>query len=319
MCAHKRIMKESMFRTLFGITFFAAIAAGGSFFPLQQGNTWIYREAGTGQSFTVTIGTPVLMNGRVYHTIRGYTAARLLARVDEQNNLVRVNEETGAEQVITSFTPFEGGWWQAPSRECDQEGQTLAQRGVFDGAAGPFEDVLQIRYRTFSCADAGAESEQYAANIGMVRRINQSFAGPKQFDLVYARVGQVQINAAPNAQFSVSVQMTRNSPTLEATLRLRANSPLPVKLTFPSSQEYEVLLRDETEKVIWKWSDGQMFAQAFHEKQAAIEWTIPVSIPRPAGDPQPGNYTLQAWLTTTDANPQFAATLPLTITPNVQQ
>ncbi|MCC6393351.1 MAG: hypothetical protein IT167_22310 [Bryobacterales bacterium] len=307
-----------MFKTLFGITFFAAIAAGGTFFPLQMGNTWIYREAGTGQSFTVTVGTPVLMNGRVYHPIRGYTAARLLARMDEQNNLVQVNEETGAEQVITSFTPFEGGWWQAPSRECDQEGQTLSRRGVFDGAAGPFQDVLQIRYRAFSCADAGEELEQYAENIGMVRRVSQSFAGPKQLDLVYARVGHVQINAAPNAQFSVSMQMTRNSPTLEATLRLRVNSPLPVKLNFPSSQEFEVLLRDETGKVIWKWSDGQMFAQVLHEKQVAVEWTIPVPIPRPvaSGGPQPGNYTLQAWLATADANPQFAATVPVTITPD---
>lgn len=308
-----------MFRTLFGISFCAAMAAGGDFFPLQQGNTWIYREAGSGQSFTVTVGTPVLMNDRVYHPIRGYTPERLLARVDEQNNLVHVNEETGAEQIVTSFTPFEDGWWQASLRECDQEGKTLLERGVFDGAAGPFQGVLRIRYRSFSCADAGSESEQYAENIGMVRRVSQSFGGPKQFDLVYARVGQVQINAAANAQFSVSMGMTRNSPALEATLRLRVNSHLPVTLNFPSSQEYEVLLRDDTGKVIWRWSDGQMFTQAFHEKQVAVEWTVPVEIPRPAGNgPQPGNYTVQAWLTTAGASPKFAATIPLTITPAAQ-
>ncbi len=276
---------------------------GADLFPLQAGNTWTYREGVTGQEFTVRVGTPIVTNDRVYYSLSGYVEQRLFVRMNETGSLVYLDEETGSERLLTSFEPFESGWWNAPFRQCEQEGQTLEKPGEHGGAAGPIRQVQEMRYRTFSCADAGVESEQYAANIGMVRRVVGSIAGPREFNLVYARIGKQIIDALPHGRFTVSIGDG-------ARLRLQVNSPLPVNLLFATAQEYELVLKDEAGSVVWKWSDGQMFAQAAHERSVATEWSVKVEVAWPT---QEGNYTLQAWLTTATDAPQFAATVPLRI------
>jgi hypothetical protein len=297
-------------------------AAAANFFPLQQGNTWTYRSVRTGAIFTVDVGLPALINNRVYYTLRGYGSRPLLVRLDERRNLVQVDQENGYEQVVTSFEPFEHGWWEAPARGCPQDGQTLERRELHDGAAGPIDDALQIDYRIFACMDTGITSEQYAENIGMVRRVVTTIAGPDQYDLVYARAGKMQINALPNASFNVSILDSNQKDYVEAVLRLRTNSPLALNLRFPAGQEFEVAVRDEVGRTIWKWSDGQFFTAAEHQRLVWGEWPITVRIPRTALAPrgsEPALYTIQAWLMTAGADPQFAATVPISVAPDWQQ
>ncbi len=308
-------------RVILGAALTISGAAAANFFPLQQGNTWTYRNVQTGAIFTVNVGLPALINSRVYYTLRGYGSRPLLVRLDERRNLVQVDEENGYERVLTSFEPFERGWWEAPSRGCPQDGQTLERREFHDGAAGPIEDALQIDYRIFACMDTGIASEQYAENIGMVRRVVTTIAGPEQYDLVYAHIGKMEINALPHASFNVSVMDSRAKDYVDAVLRLRTNSPLALNLRFPMGQEFEVIVRDETGKMVWKWSDGQFFTTAEHERLVWGEWPIPVRIPRTVLSPrgsEPALYIIQAWLTTDGANPQFAATVPISVAPDAQ-
>lgn len=300
----------------FALITLMGVAAGADFFPLQTGNTWTYRNANTGESFSVAVGLPVVINDRVYNQLRGYVDQPLFVRLNAQNDLIVVNDETFQEQLLTSFTPLERGWWEAPSRTCLQQGRTSEIRSLHDGPAGPFHDVLDLTYRTFSCADIGTDSEQYAENIGMVRRVNTTFAGPRQFDLAYAKVGNIQIDARQHSDFSVSVDQNKPLANLTATLRVQTNSTVPLKLRFATTQEFDVILRDETGKVIWKWSDGQVFAQSEHESSITLGWTAQVQIPLPPSSgsiAQPAVYTVQAWLTTEGPDPYFAATVPVTL------
>lgn len=48
------------------------------------------------------------------------------------------------------------------------------------------------------------ESERFAENIGMLRRVVNTIAGPTTFDLVCARVGSQIIEARDRGVFSVS-------------------------------------------------------------------------------------------------------------------
>jgi hypothetical protein len=91
-------------------------------------------------------------------------------------------------------------------------------------------------------------------------------------------------------------------------------------LTFPTSQEFEVLLKDEEGRVVWTWSDGQAFVQAVRTKLVQGQWTATVEIPKPpsTGQPKAAMYTIQAWLTTMGPAPQFAATVPVTITTGLE-
>lgn len=284
--------------------------------PLVPGNTWTYREYATGHEFTVRVSTPVVTNDLVYYSLLGYAEEKLLVRMNERHNLVYLDEETGREALLTSFEPFDSGWWQAPFRTCEQEGQTAKNGAVHDGPAGPFSDVLDIRYRAYSCGDADVESEQYAENIGMVRRVTASIAGPRVYNLVYAQVGSALIDTMPYGRFSVTVTPDSAPNMLTATLRLRTNSPLGLTLPFATAQEYEVQLVDAEGNVVWQWSDGLVFAEGAHSKTIFDQWSLTADIPKPnlsTGEPRVDKYTVRAWLTTEGA-PGHAATAPITIT-----
>jgi hypothetical protein len=284
------------------------------FFPLQVGNTWTYRETTTGQEFKVRVGTPVFTNGQVYYSLSGYTNNRLLVRKNQYQNLVYLQEETGTDLLLASFEPFEGGSWIAWLRPCESDAITHVKRVVHDGPAGPIQDVLDVQYRNFGCADAGLNSEQYAENIGMVQRVVNTIAGPRRFDLVYARLGNLLIDASPHGRFSISLGGTTSDDSFQVTLRLQTNQSMPVRLAFPSAQEYDAVLRDADGNVVWKWSEGRAFAQIAHLQYATDEWTITFRAPRnPTNAPgdQANTYYLQAWLTTD--SPAFAATVPFSI------
>ncbi len=291
----------------------------GEFLPLESGNEWIYRNAQSGQTFQVRVGTPVMADDKMYFSLRGYGDSMMLVRYDDDKQLVAFDEEQRKEFIVASFTPFERGRWQAYGRACDLEGQTLEKRTTHDGPAGAIREALQIEYRINGCADAGVVSEQFAENVGMLRRVVQSIAGPRTYDLVYARVGNTILEAMPGGRFTVSANPTPSS--IRVTLRLQTlGSANPLPLTFPSSQEYEVLLRDDQGKVLWAWSEGKAFTQNLHSWNLQGQWSVTVDVPRPpsTSEPRAAVYAVQAWLTTMGPAPQFAATAPVTITTGVQ-
>jgi hypothetical protein len=300
--------------------FSTRLLLGADFFPLQEGNKWTYREAVTGETFSIRVGQAVPAGGHTYYKVTGYAESDLLVRVnveDTYRSLVRWDQTRNLEVLLTSFEPFEGGYWLAPARPCpEQAGQTQVQPGVHDGPAGPIADVLEVRYIGPGCADVGPLREQYAEHLGMLRRTQNSIAGPRTFDLVSAQVGNLSIDAAPVSRFSLSVTPPLGSGPASATFRLQVQSS-PLTLSFPSGQEFEFVLKDGAGNLLWTWSSNKTFLQAFHQRTVADEWSESVDIPWPAaadGGPQSGDYTVQAYVTAIGVTP-FAATLPVTIAP----
>ena len=290
---------------------------GADFFPLQEGNTWTYREQATGRTFDVRVGKPAAMAGHQYYDLVGYTDTDLLVRIEEMYGaLVYWDGVRNQEILLTSFEQFEGGHWVAPFRPCpQQDGQGLLKLGTHDGPAGPVAGVLEIQYRTIGCADVGLVQEQYADHLGMLRRVVTTIAGPRTFDLIAARIGNITIDAAPSASFSVSLGSTTGAGPVPATFRLRVNSKLALMLSFRSGQEYDFALKNRTGATLWKWSANQAFLQAVHKRIVADEWSATVEIPWPTtseGVLQPGDYTVEAVITNANSLP-FAAKLPVTI------
>ena len=279
----------------------AAILPAANFFPLQNGNSWSYRVAGTQQQFTVQVGAPVTMDGRDWFPLTGYTPRRLWVRY-EGDRLIYLDESTNAEAMLTSFLP--GDTWPAPMRTCRQSGEAQGTRAKYSGG----DDALEIRYRTYECADAGTISELYAENVGMVERTEQSFAGPRTYQLVSARLVSSVVASAPNGRFTVSQEgVTADEVVL--TLRVQLSPGRPLALSFDSSQEYDIAVSDDAGKVVYRWSASRSFLQSLHTVVVDGEWSAAASIPKPG----PGVYTLQAWLTTATPEPLFAATVPLVI------
>jgi hypothetical protein len=293
--------------------------SGADFLPLQEGNAWTYRASATGETFSVRVGQPVTIAGHVYYDLIGYTDTDLLVRIEETYGaLVYWDGVRNQEILLTSFEQFEGGHWVAPFRPCPEEdGQGQLKPGNHDGPAGPIAGVLEIRYRAIGCADTGPLEEQYAEHLGMLRRVVSTIAGPRTFDLIAARVGNITIDAAPSGSFSVSLGTTTGAGPVLATFRLRVNSKLPLTLAFTSGQEYDFALKDSAGTTLWRWSASRTFLQATHQRIVADEWSATVEIPWPTttgGVLQPGDYTVEAVVTNANSLP-FAATVPVTIAP----
>lgn len=291
----------------------AAVPAAAAFFPLSTGNSWTYKDLSGGSAFTVTVGQSLERGGKVYYHLRGYAEGDVMARVRENGDLVYLDPE-GNETVLTPLSAEAGGWQKAPLRMCDQEAQALERRGKHDGPAGPLGEVLEVRYQTLNCADAGVEKEQYADNIGMVRRVVTTIAGPRTYDLVSARVGKVAIDASAYGRFTVTADYQPGSEFMTVVFRLQ-NAGAPLKLQFSSGQEFDMQLRDARGEALWTWSATRLFLQALHEREVAGEWTVAEMAQLPAGGLRPGSYTVGAWITTMGEHPSFAAVTTVTVEP----
>lgn len=235
--------------------------------PLETGNTWIYRESTTGETRSITVGAPLgMLDGRTFYRLRGYVDEPLWVREAQDGSLLYLDEETGDDRLLTSFTRTEGGWTNAPFRVCEQESQPAKERR---GRA------LVLEYRAFACADAGILEELYEENIGMTWRIEQSITGPRVFYLESARIGRMVIAPPSSGRFHVEVFGAGDK--LRITLRLLTDGT-PVTLRFPTGQRHEILIRNRDGEVLWRWSDGRMFTQAAEEIGVSGHYSIEETI-----------------------------------------
>jgi len=298
-----------MLRLLILSALFVSSTLAANFLPLQTGNFWTYRIAGTGQELTIRVGTPVLIGDRVYYSLTGFADTRVYARL-EGDAVMMFDEAVGVERILVTFEQFEGGWWLANGFPCETVGQTKFKRIVYDGPAIKIPEALDIQYRTIGCADTGLLAEQYAENIGLLRRTVQSFAGPRSYELVSARVGNLRIEASPHGRFTTSVE-TVWADSIDVKLHIEVDPVASITLPFYSGQEYDVALRNEDGNIVYLWSSTAIFLQATHTLTITGDWFATVTVPKPVA----GNYTVEAWMTTALDQKRFAASVPLTIKP----
>ena len=283
------------------ITF--APAAGMDYFPIAPGHTWTYRDSKSGHEFSVRVGTPVTRNDRVYYPLTGYAEEPVLVRRGDTTDLVHLDEAFGREVMLTQFQ-LSGAAWPAPKRGCYHEGVLGGYGSDHDGPTGLIRDVFPITYQVFGCADTGVQAEQFAANIGMVRRVIGSISGPRTYDLVYARLGSLVIETPARGRFTIATAPAAEAEELEVTLRLETGPGPAIRLQYPSTQEFDIAVRDENGRRVWVWSPDKLFALGFRERTVSGEWSTKVNIPRP---PLRTGYVVEAWLTTDETSVRYAA------------
>ncbi|MEO5926517.1 MAG: BsuPI-related putative proteinase inhibitor [Bryobacteraceae bacterium] len=304
-------MTNTLLQTIGAILLAAGVgtAAPADFMPLAVGNTWTYRNATTGQTFDIRVGTPLMTNDQVYYPLRGFAAKQLYVRVNEYGNLVYLDQDNQVEPVLVGFTASRTAY-SSSGRTCPAWARTLEQRAEHSGPAGRW-DVLEVEYQPYACADAGDLWEQFAENVGMVRRVVQTIAGPRTYDLVYARIGAEIITAGETGSYSVTAIPNANGEGWDATMRIEMKGNFSV--LFPTSQEYDLRLRDADGKVLWTWSEGRQFGQATHTSRLGRQRAT-ITVPYPSTVPEGGqSYILEAWMTTAPGEPQFAAVTTLAL------
>ena len=175
---------------------------------------------------------------------------------------------------------------------------------------------MKIEYESSECADVGVADEIYLENIGMVRRTNTTIAGPAVFDLAEARIGSLSFAERPFTKLRLGVREIEDSDHLLATIRLTVDSDRPLTLTYASSQEYDLLLRDADGIVLWQWSEGQVFLPATSERivDRELVHTIEVPLVLNSGKRLPkGIYMLEAWLAAGESRRLFSSAVNFSI------
>lgn len=292
---------------------FAVLACSSLFaqdyLPLGDGNYWTYRSGSS--TFTITVGTPYFINNLVYYSVKGYGTGNMLVRRTDEGNLVQLDEETGVETPVTIFEP--GKSWTSPLSGCMQSAETAAKRGEFAGPAGIFVGVLTVNYTGGGCADAGFVSDVYSDNIGMLRRTVLTFAGPMEYDLVAARVGKFTFRADPDMVTHLTVpevSIARDSMTspfpVQAVLSVDSVNAYGVTVKFPTAQRTDFVIRATGGQVVYKWSDGQVFAEVEGEEQLGGRREFVMDGLVETAGLEDGMYTIEAWFTTVDG-PKLAA------------
>ncbi|HYZ84388.1 MAG TPA: BsuPI-related putative proteinase inhibitor [Bryobacteraceae bacterium] len=310
--------------------FLASIASAqtaASYIPLEEGNQWVYqpRQAGA-EPFTVRIAGSTVVSGRTYYRAEGFPQGTLLLRNAEDGTTYLLDEEAGVERIWLRGQAAEGSSYESGIDRCSPNATIHDRDARYSGPLGEFGDALVIRYSSASCRDAGLTDEVFLQFLGLVSRTETTIAGPRTFELVYARVGG---RAFTNGELAFSLSIDKAKylhnllpvidpdnliPRLTARITLRHNQPQPVVLRFPSSQEFEFVIRDSKGETVFFWSADKLFAAVVKdisfpagERNWVVQAPLGTSQPLPAG-----RYTAEAYLTT-DPPRQFVASVSFEI------
>lgn len=285
----------------------ALFAQVPDYLPLQAGNTWVYRsKAG---SFTVETGQPSTFGGNEYFSVRGFPSTPdLWLRNTPEGRILMWDPAAQQEKIwLDTSTPAAA---ESPTGvdPCNAFSRIESREGSYKGPVGEFYNVLAVRYAPGKCADAGLDADYFLPWVGLLRRVQQTIAGPRGYDLIYARLGGVTVISAPESGFGISLTQTQGS--LDARLTLRHTGPEPLNLNFSTSQQFDLQVFDENGKVVYQWSEGRGFLQVLTSLTISGEKLWLVEIP-PDRLP-PGRYAVRAWLTTLDGSP-YSATTTVTV------
>lgn len=291
----------------------SAFGADADYFPLQTGNQWVYRSAGRvgAESTTAEAAGTENIGGRQYTVVRGLTGADARLRMSPEGTLFLYDPESRQEKVWAAFGTPEGSSYETSLDPCVKTAMVVSRNARYEGPVGNLDGVIEIRYPPAGCADAGITRELYARGIGLLLRETTTIAGPVRTELVYARIGGVNVFSEKNLQFNIALDRAVAAPgaTVGVRLTLANTLPQPLELTFPSGQDYDLVMRDEKGTVVYQWSAGKAFIMIFRQlKFGPGEKTFSFDVPAPSA---PGKYVLEGWLATDPR--QFVASTALEV------
>jgi hypothetical protein len=305
----------------------AAIGPSGGYFPLAAGNSWTYAITGfAGQgSHTISVSGVEEIGGNLYYRLDGYADTPALVRALPDGTVVEYDRETRGERLWYDFRAAEGASWPAiVNTNCPATGVVRSRSGSVKVPAGEFARAFVVQYMGSNCADAGFEEEVFAAGVGLVRRTSQTIGGPRHFELISAQVGSSTI-APEGLSFSLSIDKpvyvadrmppvdpNRLVPVMRANMKIRNTSDVPVVLQFNSGQKFDLVVRGESGAEVLRWSAGKVFTlavESFRLAPGEQGFTAELPLAVSEGVPlDPGAYTVEAWLTTTEGK-LFSATV----------
>jgi hypothetical protein len=304
----------------------SAFAVSPDYFPLHPGNQWVYRCSGLCSEPLSVVGVSRMgyLGGAWYSLVESFGGRQSWLRQDESGTLWALDPATGKESRWYSFFASAGESFDTSVDPCSRRATMASRSYGYQGPAGVFPETLRISYPPGACMDAGLTEEVFYRWTGLMRRTETTIAGPRTYDLIYARTGGVAVISQSELHFSLTLDKsiyTANLmppidpnfsvPQMTAKLTLRNTTDRPVTLTFASGQRYDLELRDERGAVVYRWSDGKAFTQMFGQEDfgpGERDYVVVLRLADKQGKPlAAGKYSAVGWLTTSGQQPYKAS------------
>jgi len=294
-------------------------------FPLQAGNQWNYSKQGSFDAEPWQVAV-VTRTSDAASELLGYFGATHTVCAGTGGVIHEVTAETGDEMWYDLGATVGTGW----QMHLDPSPDTL---GCVDGSkvtiasrtehvtvpAGSFDNVIRLDY-TSPCVDAGILSEWFAPGVGLVKRTEQSFAGPVTSELQSAIVGGI-LYPAPAVTTTLAVDKSTYAiatslipsedvaPSMTANLVLRNAAATAGRFDFIGCASMTVSLIDKSGKalVTTRATDGTdcKGSAMVTVEVGSSPLALPISIPLlwKGGRLPAGRYLVVATLDTIDAAP----------------
>ena len=293
----------------------AAGLAHAQFFPLEVGNQWVYRvDAGPVKEVRVAeVLRTETVDDKEYFVYKGINGDTARLRITPDNKLVQWNAD-GTESLWSDFNAAEGASYSTALDRCTGRGRVESRNGKTELLGQTWDGGFQVVYSPANCADAGVTNDLYFPGIGLAQRTYQSFTGPRVFKLAYARLGTASIVTSGDFNFRINLAQRTYAGRALINLRLTLENWTkdPIKVNFTSGQSFDFVIRDAAGEGVYFWSANKLFTAEVRELNITGEknWTATEEL-----DLKPGDYTLEAWLTTAGPRPVYKAQLPITVLP----
>jgi hypothetical protein len=285
-----------------------------TFFPLQVGNSWVYRvvEGRVRNAQTIDVESRESIEGTEYFKVNFFERTIYLRPADN-GSVLAYDPETKQEQL----------WLPTGEREraltvmdpCSRTAHVESRTATAKTTLGEFNNLLHIRYEP-NCADAGVAQQYFLPYAGLIRHELITFAGPQVYELVHFRSGYTVVDA-PHQQFALSLDSSKypagDDTQLFARLTLRNTQAEPLVLTFPSGQMFDLKIINNKGEIVYTWSADKLFPQIVTTEQIGPgekNW----SLDAPIGTLAPGRYVVEAYLVT--APLMYSARVGFEVVPN---
>jgi len=286
----------------FGLAADCALVRGQTpdYFPLQVGNSWVYRLSGEQMAQpdvkTITVDATETIGEREYFRVNFFGQTVYLRR-NSDGAIYSVDRETATERLWLPLNAPVGTNFETSIANCTGTGSIVSRNEKVPVPAANVTDAVQIRFQT-TCADAGFSEQFYGPWNGLVRHVETSIAGPRRYDLVYSRTGPLNLTG-PEVAFTIALDAPRYKPgaPIAVRLALRSTQPEPIALYFPSGQSFDLQIFNDKGETVYTWSADKLFAaivrdERFGPGEKTYGFTAAVqSLPA-------GRYKARAFLTT---------------------
>lgn len=281
------------------------------YFPLATGNQWVYRGDGrAGVSvFTVEVKQPQTFNGREYFLVEGFPEQnRVWLRMDQEGAVYMWDEAARNQAIWIDFPAKPPVLFKPGSDPCAAHAAVESREWEYKGPIGEFKNALSVKYAPGSCADAGLERDVFLPSVGLVQRTSQTIAGPRTYDLIYARLGSTVIGGG-EAGFSLTldkhiywanmmppVDPARAIPMMTARLTVRNGTGEPMELNFNSSQRFNLVIYNSRGEVVYNWAATRLFMPVLGREviQGEKNWVETIPLARGEGPLPEGRYAIVA-------------------------